>query len=154
MTDASIRSKKVEGPPPQAVLWALQNRPNPICLDSPNGRTLISFSAAPPLTPGGSFEEAIRSALESREGADGHPFAGGVMGYVSYESGRFFEQMPEARGPLPLQEFGLRRYEGSMVFEEGRWWIAGTESFVEAACELVLEAGQHQNHPQQGWGYK
>jgi anthranilate/para-aminobenzoate synthase component I len=73
------------------------------------------------------------------------------MGYVSYESGRFFEQMPEARGPLPLQEFGLRRYEGSMVFEEGRWWIAGTESFQEEACELLMEAGKHLNLPQSVW---
>ena len=65
------------------------------------------------------------------------------MGYVSYESGRFFEQMPSAIGPLPLQEFGLRRYEGSLVFEKGIWWIAGTEAFLQKSSELLSQAETH-----------
>lgn len=73
------------------------------------------------------------------------------MGYVSYESGRFFEKMPSARGALPVPEFGLRRYEGSMVYEDGLWWVAGTDSFVNKARVLLDQAPQRDSEAVVAW---
>ena len=140
MPGSVVCSERLEGPAPNGVLWALLERPNPVVFDTPNGRTILSFGSAPLLEPRDSLEAEIRGALAARQSPGGHPFAGGVMGYVSYESGRFFERMPGARGPLPIPEFGLRRYEGSLVFEEDHWWVAGSERFLEEARALLRQA--------------
>lgn len=151
MSGSAVGTERLEGPTLRAVLWALMERPNAVVLDAPAERTLLSFSDAPLVRPKDTMEAGIRASLRCAPSVDGHPFTGGVMGYVSYESGRFFEQMPAARGPLPIPEFGLRRYEGSLVHDGETWWVGGTQAFRKSARELLVEASHHEPAPAAGW---
>ena len=140
MVKRHIKGSKESAPAFESVLAVLRDRPNAVVLDDPSGRSIVSFTESPLLGSLGDLQGEIRAEIQPHQGPANHPFPGGVMGYVSYESGRFFEKMPGPQSPLPVPEFGLRRYDGSLVHQGGEWSIAGTVEFQKNAEELLSEA--------------
>ena len=65
------------------------------------------------------------------------PFAGGVVGYLGYEAGRWCEKMPSPKGPRPLADLALWRVDGALWWNGQSWSAGGTPSFVEAASEVL-----------------
>jgi para-aminobenzoate synthetase component I len=126
------------GPPLDNVLRAMGSRRAWVCLDDAFGRQILSFTDTESLEPGPLYLDSIRNFIKPANSVQGHPFSGGVMGFVSYEMGRFSERMPPPTTAAVSPELGLRRFEGGMCFENGEWWVAGSPAFLEEA-RLILD---------------
>jgi para-aminobenzoate synthetase component 1 len=106
-------------------------------LDDAEGRQILSFSGARTLAPGPDYLQQIRQQIKPKALVPDHPFSGGVMGFVSYELGRFSERMPSPSTPLSGPELGLCRFEGGLCFDKGEWWVAGTADFLAQAHSIL-----------------
>lgn len=134
------QSFRQTGPPLENVLRTIDSRRAWVCLDDAFGRQILSFTNAKSLKPGPLYLESIRSIVKPNTLVHDHPFSGGVMGFVSYEMGRFSERMPPPIAAAVSPELGLRRFEGGMCFENGEWWVAGSTVFLEEARSILASA--------------
>jgi para-aminobenzoate synthetase component I len=133
----SNHSFRRKGPALENVLRTLGPRGAWVCLDDAHGRQILSFATSECLVPGPDYLEKVRQQIKPEALVPSHPFCGGIMGFVSYEMGRFTERMPKASQPMLIPELGLRRFEGGMCFDQGEWWVAGTSEFLEQARALL-----------------
>lgn len=131
------RSFRRKGPALENVLRALGPGGAWVCLDDADGRQILSFAGSRPLASGPDYLEQIRQHIQPSALVPKHPFSGGLMGFVSYELGRFSEQMPSPPTPLSGPELGLCRFEGGLCFDKGEWWVAGTPAFLAQAHSLL-----------------
>ena len=133
----SIRRR---GPSFSKVLYALSTMENWVCFDDAEGRQILSFTEAPLIGSDATYLDTVRHRLLDAVSEDGHPFSGGVMGFVSYEAGRFSEMMPAPKASRIHPDIGLRRYDGSLVLDGDEWWIAGSSAFCRKAELLLRQA--------------
>lgn len=133
------RSIRRDGPSFSRVLNVLSKMENWVCFDDAQGRQVLSFTDASLIASNETYLDTVRAQLQCSR-VEGHPFSGGVMGFVSYEAGRFSECMPTPKASRLHPDIGLRRYEGSLVLDKGEWWIAGSPIFCASAEALLQRA--------------
>jgi len=131
------RSFRRKGPALENVLRTLGPRGAWVCLDDAHGRQILSFTTSENLGAGPDYLEQVRQQINAESLVPSHPFSGGVMGFVSYEMGRFTERMPKSIRTALIPELGLRRFDGGLCFDQGEWWVAGTSEFLEQARVLL-----------------
>jgi para-aminobenzoate synthetase component 1 len=151
-------------PAPHVLFAGLWQRPGAFLLESaqeepgPEAYSIIGFE--PPLTlcaqgldlrwtEGGRVRretgpvlEAVRSVLERHRAAPapgGLPFAGGAVGYWSYEAGAAWENVVSRREAGGAADVELGFYDGALLYAHGtgRWFAAATPVFRRSAAEIL-----------------
>ena len=121
-----------------ASLWS--QHPDVVWLDDAAHHDIVVWGATDSVAAGEGFIEGARRLLKPERPPSGVPFAGGLVGYIGYEAGRWVERMPQPVGPRPLPDLVLRRYEGALVRDAEGWVAAGAPDFVQQACRVVERA--------------
>ena len=90
---------------------------------------LLHCTAAEPRDPFDSLEDIVgRYSVENADSAV--PLAGGWIGYLAYEAGRFLERLPAQADrdlDLPYAWFGLFNTVAVFDHHRGEWHVAGVE---------------------------
>jgi anthranilate/para-aminobenzoate synthase component I len=126
-------------PSSEAVCFALRAERDLVWLDDPGRKDIVVWGARGRVEAGPGFLERARSQLRPARPPAGVPFAGGLVGYIGYEAGRYVERMPAPR-PSPLPELCLRRYDGALVRDDTGWFAAGDLGFLERARAVMAAA--------------
>ena len=119
-------------------MWS--KHPDVVWLDDAAHHDIVVWGATDSVASGAGFLDRARGLLKPERPPSGIPFAGGLVGYIGYEAGRWVEHMPEPVAPRPLPELVLRRYEGALVRDSEGWVAAGSPEFVRQACRVVEQA--------------
>lgn len=139
----AVRAPELEGCPPVDVAEALRALPGLVILESarPGRRARWTYLAADPVAvvdeiePGAEPFAGARALLRRMapgpgpgSAAGGPPFAGGLLGYLSYDLGRRLERLPSiALADQALPEIRLALHDWVVAWDDwtGRAWIAG-----------------------------
>ncbi len=109
----------------------------------------------------GPVHEAVRAVLDRHRAAPapgGLPFAGGAVGYWSYEAGAAWEQVvsrSEEGGGAADVELGF--YDGALLYAHatGRWFAVATPVFRRTAATILKAlrsaAAAWADHDPEGW---
>jgi len=121
-----------------AVARRVAQLPGAAWLDDANGWSIFVWGQGPCVPASPEWPKVARRMLRDQPLGQGpSPFVSGLLGYVSYEAGRFTEHMrPRHRAAIP--EIYLRRYDGSLSRSPlGEWHIAGSAAFCDEANALL-----------------
>lgn len=93
---------------------------------------LICWGAQGFVRPGPGWVERARALVQPAPADPTVPFSGGLVGWIGYQAGASLERMPQGwpgQGPT----MSLRRYPGGLTGAPGRWRLAGSPAWVDAA---------------------
>ncbi len=139
----AVRAPELDGCPPVEAAEALHVLPGLVLLESarPGRRARWTYLAADPVAvldevePGAEPFATARALLRRMapgpgpgSATDGPPFAGGLLGYLSYDVGRRFERLPSiALADQALPEVRLALHDWVVAWDvwTGRAWVAG-----------------------------
>lgn len=121
---------------PRLLLRALESQRD-LCMVTLGGLRVLTWGAVDEVVLGPGWQGRARSMLRAQAPPQGLPFAGGLIGHLSYEAGRFSERMPAPMGPSITGDGGLRRYPGGLVCTPEGWVLAGEEAWVKEAESLL-----------------
>jgi para-aminobenzoate synthetase component 1 len=99
---------------------------------------LLLLEAALEAARAGAAPDALREARE-RLPASGIPFAGGAVGFISYDYGRRLERLPSRAADdqrFPALSFGI--YPHVLAHDGEQWWVAGARAGFEAAWKAAI----------------
>jgi len=98
-----------------------------------HGDPLALFAAA--------VEEEQRGLPTSARDLKGLPFAGGAIGYIGFELGRYVERLPATTADdIGVPDLAMAWYDAALVWDghAGAGWLAGTPDAVGALRERLL----------------
>lgn len=133
------------------VLRTLQHQDNLAVFDLGHDWTAITWADDPPcVSPNPGWIDRARALLRPAATAPA-PFAGGLVGWLGYEAGRFVERMPDPVSPACTPDLHLWRCDGGLCLHRptGRWHIHGTDAFTAEARGVLQQAGDAPRSPAQ-----
>lgn len=121
---------------PRTLLLALEP-----CLDVAllrlKGRPVLTWDAVEEVEVGPGWQGQLRALLRDQAPPAGLPFAGGVIGHLSYEAGRYCERMPLGKGRSVSGDGLFRRYPGALIQTPTGWVAAGQSDWVHRAISRI-----------------
>ena len=121
---------------PRALLMALEPCED-IALLMIQGQPVLTWGAVVEVPVTSDWQRQVRDIVGAQRPPKGLAFAGGVIGHLAYEAGRFSERMPSGRGPSISGDGLFRRYPGALLFTPQGWVAAGDASWVHQAKRRV-----------------
>ena len=72
------------------------------------------------------------------------PFVGGVVGWLGYEAGKHFEQMPVPKSKVNFPEVYFWETDGGILLHHktNTMYLAGTDNFINQAQQLLTQPNQ------------
>ena len=127
------------------VLRATRKMAAVACFDAPDGRTMVTWSHRT-ASICDSWVDDTRAALRPTQS---NKFAGGVVGWLSYEAGGQVERMPSHRQPHTGMKSCLWRVEGALHFDPTSedWSVHGSPAFKAEAQAVLKEAATCATEP-------
>ena len=117
---------------PRALLLALESSSD-VALLRLKGQPVLTWNAVDEVEVSAAWQGRLRPLLGAQPPPAGLAFAGGWIGHLSYEAGRFCERMPPAKGRSVSGDGLFRRYPGALLQTDDGWVAAGQEGWVRAA---------------------
>lgn len=149
MSPVAISISLSVGVEPIDLARVLADKPGFFWLDEGfGGKGLMGCSDGPALQAGTDWPSRAREMLIGGPPIlwrDRPIFAGGLVGWLGYEAGRFFESMPDPVAPPPLPDLWFLRHEGAFHYTgepDAPWVVAGSPAFVAWGMALLEGVGK------------
>ena len=140
----------------EAVLLSSRERPALACFDLGTRWTLVTWAETETpdsIVSAADWMERARQGLKATQPPAPSPlppFAGGWVGWVGYEAGRFHETMPvhPRSKAFDVEELSLWRVNGGLYLDQltQQWTYLGSKEFQRQAAQ-ILERAQRNPHP-------
>ncbi|MFT5582684.1 MAG: anthranilate/para-aminobenzoate synthase component I [Cognaticolwellia sp.] len=121
---------------PRALLMALEPCQD-LALVMLQGQAVLTWGAVAEVPVTADWQSQVRALVAAEAPPEGLAFAGGVIGHLAYEAGRFCERMPAAKGSSITGDGLFRRYPGALLHTPKGWVAAGEATWVYRAKQRV-----------------